>query len=70
MNDIKHETIVYEHLHSRSVFIRVNHFGASKIASPGFLTQIHPTLTRYDDLRANLMAALVKVDIQGNAITN
>ena len=60
---IKYANTVFSYLETEKIFLNYDAFKTLSTASPGFLIELHPTLTRKDNLQITLSEDLAQVPI-------
>eukprot|EP00978_Attheya_sp_CCMP212_P000942 scaffold1999_cov36-Attheya_sp.AAC.1 len=69
--DIKYEPGFLNYLKEKSIYIKVDKFEMRKMATPGFLINIHPNLThRLTSLHEELTTKMESTSIQDRTIIN
>eukprot|EP00978_Attheya_sp_CCMP212_P027660 scaffold93194_cov53-Attheya_sp.AAC.2 len=63
INTIKFSSEVYNFLKANSIYLVIDHYEMQKVASIGYLTQIHPTLTWLPTLEAELTTAMQQTQL-------
>ena len=63
INTIKFSSEVYNFLKANSIYLVIDHYEMQKIASIGYITEIHPTLTWLPTLEADLTTAMQQTQL-------
>ena len=60
---IKYENAIFSYLEMNKIYVNYDAFNTLNTSSPGFLINLHPTLTRKDNLQTSLAEDMAKVPI-------
>jgi hypothetical protein len=66
--DIKYDAGVFSYLKENRIYIKVDKFEMRKMASPGFLIDIHPHLTNLTDLQSTLSRKMENTKLKDQEI--
>eukprot|EP00957_Ditylum_brightwellii_P094495 7194818-Ditylum_brightwellii.AAC.1 len=58
MGDLKYHEVVINYIKKKNIFINMDWFNCKEVASPGFIIDLHPKITRKDDLVSYLSVDL------------
>ena len=68
INAIKYSTEVWNYLKANSIYLVIDHYEMQKIASIGYITMVHPTLTWLPTLTEDLTFAMQQAHLPRNDI--
>jgi hypothetical protein len=65
-NEIKYANAVMDFLKKNQIYLRVDNYNNSPVSIPGFLIELHPSLTRIDNLKEELCDMIKDLPIDNN----
>eukprot|EP00978_Attheya_sp_CCMP212_P042733 scaffold265762_cov28-Attheya_sp.AAC.1 len=65
-NEIKYANAVMECLKKNQIYLHVDNYNNSPVSIPGFLIELHPSLTRIDTLKEDLYDLIKDLPIDNN----
>eukprot|EP00978_Attheya_sp_CCMP212_P039384 scaffold204226_cov39-Attheya_sp.AAC.1 len=65
-NEIKYANAVMDFLKKNQIYLRVDNYNNSPVSIPGFLIELHPSLTRIDNLKEELYDMIKDLPIDNN----